>query len=146
MPRGRQKRPSPDLGYADTNLFVALLAGPTHPFHDEAVGIFRRVADGELALIVTNVVVAELVYVMRSLAGWTRRATAGHIGLLLEADGLVVSERSVIVRALHLFGGASRLDFADAYLAAAALELGPDAIVSFDRDFDSVDAIRRISA
>ena len=146
MPRGRQKRPSPDLGYADTNLFVALLAGPTHPFHDEALGIFRRVADGELALVVTNVVAAELVYVMRSLAGWTRRATADHLASLLETDGLVVSERSVIVRALHVYGEWSRLDFADAYLAAAALELGPAAIASFDKDFDLVDGIRRISA
>jgi predicted nucleic acid-binding protein len=140
-PRGR-----PDLAYADTNLFVALLAGPGHPPHEQALGVFRRVADGGLGLIVTPIVVAELVYIARSLFGWTRPVTAQRLGALLEADGLVLTEGSVLVRALRLLGERSRLDFADAYLAALALEVGPPAVASFDADLDTVEGVRRISA
>ncbi len=142
----RRARPQPDLAYADTNLFVALLAGVAHPLHERALGVFRRVADGEIGLIVTPVVVAELVYVARSLLGWARPLTAQRLGALLEADGIVLPERATLLRALELFGERSKLDFADAYLVAAALEAGPPAVASFDRDFDSVEGLRRISA
>jgi predicted nucleic acid-binding protein len=64
---------------------------------------------------------------------------------LLEADGLTVTEGTVIVRALQLYREHPRLDFADAYLAAMALEVGPAAVTSFDADFDGVEGIRRIS-
>lgn len=140
-PRGR-----PDLAYADTNLFVALLVGPGHPLHEQALGLFRRVADGQLGLIVTPIVVAELVYVARSLLGWTRQLTAQRLGPLLEADGLVLTEGPTLARALRLYWERSRLDFADAYLAALALEVGPPAVASFDADLDTVDGVRRISA
>ena len=134
------------MAYADTKLFVGLLAGPSHALHDSALEVFRRVADGAIRLIVTPIVVAELVSVTRSLFTWTRRATAERLGSLLEADGLAVTERAVIARALQLYREHSRLDFADAYLAAIGLEVGPAAVASFDTDFNVVMGIRRISS
>jgi predicted nucleic acid-binding protein len=144
--RGRPARRQPDVAYADTNAFVALLVGAEHPSHELALSVFRRVADGELVLIVTPVVAAEIVYVVRSVLGWTRRVEAERIGSLFEADGLVLIEAPTLMRALELYGANSRLDFADAYLAASALERGPAVVVSFDSDVDTVEGIRRISA
>jgi predicted nucleic acid-binding protein len=94
---------------------------------------------------VTPIVVAELVYVTRSLFAWTRRSTAERLGSLLEADGLTVNEGTVIALALQLYREHSRLDFADAYLAAIALQVGPATVTSFDADFDAVKGLRRIS-
>ena len=127
-------------------MFVALLAGPTHALHGPALSLFRRVAEGTLRLIVTPIVVAELVYVTRDVVGWSRTVIAERLGSLLDADGLVVMEAAVTRRALTLYGERIRLDFADAYLAAAALELGPAAVASFDADFDALTGLRRISA
>jgi predicted nucleic acid-binding protein len=145
-PRRREGASPPDSAYADTNVFVALFAGPSHPLHDPALVVLRRVAEGALRLIVTPIVVAELVYVGRSLLGWSRRLTAERLGALLEADGLEVPEHAVLLSALRLYGERSRLDFADAYLAAAAMEVGPAAVASFDTDFDVLEGVRRISA
>lgn len=144
--RGRPKRPQPDRAYGDTNLFVALLVGAGHPLHERALSVFRRVADGELNLIVTPVIAAELLYVASSILGWTKTIAAERIGSLLQADGIVVAERPTLLRALDLYGSNARLDFADAYLSAAALEVGPPAVASFDSDFDAVEGVRRISA
>ena len=127
-------------------MFVALLAGPTHALHGPALSLFRRVAEGTLRLIVTPIVVAELVYVTRDVVGWSRTVIAERLGSLLDTDGLVVMEAAVTRRALTLYGERTRLDFADAYLAAAALELGPAAVASFDADFDALTGLRRISA
>jgi predicted nucleic acid-binding protein len=123
-----------------------LLAGPDHPAYEEALGVFRRVAGGELVLLVTPVIVAELVYVVRRVLGWTRDATAESLSALLQADGLVLSEARTLRRSLEIYGTHSHLDFADAYLAAAALEIGPAVVVSFDRDLDSIEGVRRLAS
>ena len=65
---------------------------------------------------------------------------------MLESDGLAITERNVIERALQLYREQSRLDFADAYLAAIALEVGPATVASFDTDLDTVKGVRRISS
>ena len=145
-PRAGLAPKSSDTAYADTNLFVALLVGSGHPLHDAAIGVFRRVADRELALIVTPIVVAELVYVARSLLRWTRKATSARLGALLEAERLVLIEGRTLKLALQLYADLSKLDFADAYLAAAALEIGPPVVASFDSDLDLVEGVRRITA
>ncbi len=145
MRRPRAVRRAPDVAYADTNLFVALLAGPEHPTHEKVLGVFRRVADGELVLVVTPVVVAEVMYVLGPLLPWSRSTMAGRVGAMLEADGLMLVEGSTLLRALHLFGDHSKLDFADAYLAAAAIEVGPPVVASFDRDLDSIEGVRRLA-
>ena len=145
-PGVRSPRRQPETAYADTNVFIALLVGPAHPLHEPALSIFRRVADGDLVLVVTPVIVAELVYVGRALLQWKREFAAARLGELLSADGLIVAEAATVQLTLRLFGERSRLDFADAYLAAAALEVGPAVVASLDAGLDSVEGVRRISA
>jgi predicted nucleic acid-binding protein len=120
--------------------------GSGHPLHDGAIDVFRRVADRELALIVTPIVVAELVYMARSLLRWTRKTTGARLSALLEAEGLVLIEGRTLKLALQLYADLTKLDFADAYLAAAALEIGPPVVASFDSDLDLVEGVRRITA
>ena len=109
------------------------------------LGLFRRVTEGELRLIVTPIVVAELVYVAESVLEWTRATTGKRLGELLEADGLEVREAASVARAVRLYGSTRSLDFADAYLAAAALEVGPSRVASLDADLDRVEGVIRIS-
>ena len=144
--RGRPPAVPPEAAHADANVFVALFAGQSHPLHDLALDLFRRVAEGRLALLLSPVIVAELVCVARGTLGWTRSATAAHLAALLEADGLLPTEPATLARALELYGADQRLDFPDAYLAALALEVGPPAVVSFDRDLDAVEGLRRIAS
>lgn len=139
-------RRQPATAYADTNVFIALLVGPGHPLHEPALSIFRRVADGELVLLVTPIVIAELVYVGRSVLRWTRSVAADRLGELLSADGLTVNEAATVLRALRLYRERPRLDFADAYLAAAALEVGPAVVASLDAGLDAIDGVRRLSS
>lgn len=134
------------VAYADTNIFVALFAGPAHPLHERALELFRRVAAGRLKLVTTSVVVTELLYAASAVLGWSRSDTATRLSALLEADGLVVAEHAVIAQALELYGHHPRLDYPDAYLAALALVAGPPVVASFDHDLDVVEGLQRIAA
>jgi predicted nucleic acid-binding protein len=134
------------VAYADTNLFLALLAGPDHSLHARALDLFARVDAGSLRLIVTPVVVAELVWASRAALGITRSEMAGILTDLLQAGGLDVLEPGVVFRALRLQQARPRLDFADAHLAARALEVGPPVVASFDDDLDGVPGVERLTA
>lgn len=137
-------RAARSVAYADTNLFVALFAGDAHPSHERAVQLVRRTTDGTLSLILTPITLGEIVYVTSALLAWDRATVAERLGRLLDADGMIVHEAAVLHRTLELYRDIRRLDFADAYIAAAALELGPTVIASFDADFDRVAGTKRI--
>jgi len=143
--RGRRAASTQDRAYVDTNVIVALFAGEGHALHEQALGLFRRVAEGQLRLILTPIVVAELTYVAESLLGWTRRQAAAHLGHLLEADGIEAPEAATLRRALEMYGRRRRLDFADSYLAAVALEDGPARVASLDADLDRIDGLVRVT-
>jgi predicted nucleic acid-binding protein len=144
-PQVRSRR-APERAFGDANVFIALFEGPGHTLHTQALGLFRRVAFGELELIVTPVIVAELVHFARSTAGWTRAEAGTRLAAVFDSDGVVLAERRTVRRALELYADSSRLDFPDAYLAAAALETGPATVASFDSDFDPIDGVIRIAA
>ena len=81
----------------------------------------------------------------RSLLGWTHAGHGPEAGRLLEADGIVLTERPVV----HARSSSSRALEArlrGRVLAGCALEVGPPAVASFDADLDGVEGIRRISA
>lgn len=141
---GARSRPR-DRAYADTNLFVVLFAGAEHPLYPVAEGLFRRVADDALRLIVTPIVVAELVYVAERVFRWSRSLTSRRLSDLLGAHGLELREGPVVQRALALYGRTARLDFADAYLGASALELGPPRVASLDSDLDRITGVTRVA-
>lgn len=136
---------SVDVAYGDTNLFVGLFAAPDHPLHDRALRLFRRVAEGEVVLILTSVVASELCFVTTRVLGWSRKQATERLGDLLEADGLIVPEAPALRLALELFGRNGRLAFPDAYLAACALDAGPAAIATFDRALGSLPGIRLVA-
>jgi predicted nucleic acid-binding protein len=49
----------------------------------------------------------------------------------------------LLVEALSLYQG-KNLDFADAFLAAVALRRGPQAVYSFDQDFNRIPGVTRL--
>jgi len=142
---GRPPDTTPEA-YADTNLLVAFLAGHEHPFYAAAVGIMERMDRGEIRLVVTAIVVAEVIWSARSALGRSRSETAGILLDVLASDGIEVPERAVVRRALELQVALPRLDLADAYLAASALLVGPATIASFDADLDAIDGVERLIA
>ena len=88
---------------------------------------------------------AELAHVAEPLLGWTRRETANYLTQLGDADGIEAPEASTLRRALDMYGRRRRLDFADAYLAAVALEASPPRVASLDADLDRIEGLVRVT-
>lgn len=137
--------------FVDTNVVVRFLTGEPPEQAARARALFEAAAAGAIELFLPTVILIETGFVLRRVLRLERDRVVILLESLGHAPGLVVEQREVVQRALELFEG-SAIPLADAYLAAYALvrgaplgDPGLPAVASFDRHFDNVDGLRRIT-
>ncbi len=128
--------------FCDTNVLVRILTGDPPARAKSAARALEAAGEGMFALIVPDIVVAEVAYVLVSSGIETPRA-AELVERLLDLPGVEVLDEVLLRDALMLWSQ-GRLDFADAYLAALARRVSDSSVLSFDRDFDRVEGVTRI--
>jgi predicted nucleic-acid-binding protein len=97
---------------------------------------------GGHALLLTDLVVAECVYVLESFYEVERRRVAELMRSAVALPTIQTLEPAVLLRALEVYE-LERLDFAEAYLVAHAEATGVNEIVSFDRSIDRLTSVTR---
>jgi predicted nucleic acid-binding protein len=125
--------------FVDTNVIVRHLTG-------DPPGQARRATallGGRHELLLTDLVLAELVYVLESYYERPRGEVAMLARSLLALRSIVAMDDLLLLRAIELYES-ERLGFAEAYLIAAAETSGVGAVVSFDRRIDRARSIKRI--
>jgi predicted nucleic acid-binding protein len=122
----------------DTNVLVRHLTGDPPDLAARATAFLRR----EPALLVTDLIVAETVYVLSSCYEAPRAQIAQAIRSLLALPAVVTIDPSLL-RAVEVFE-VDRLDFAEAYLVAGAESTGVKRVASFDRAIDRVPSVQRV--
>lgn len=125
----------------DSNVFM-YAAGAEHPHKEPSVSFLRRVARGEVRGAVDAEVLQEILHRCRAIGRWQegRRVydRARTIG------GLVIPVNvEVLDSARRLLDGHPGLTARDALHAAVVDLHGLEGIVSYDRDFDVVEGLRR---
>ena len=125
--------------FVDTNILVRHLTGDPPEMAARASAYLRA----ESELLVTDLVVAETVYVLESFYEVPRDQVAVAVRSLLAFDSVVCVDPALLLRAVEVYE-TDRIDFAEAYLVACAESTGVADIASFDRSLDRVGTIRRI--
>lgn len=125
--------------FVDTNVLVRHLTGDP-PAQSAAATAFLASAE-ELHL--TDLVLAEVVYVLESYYKVPRKRVAELARAIVGFPPMVVADDALILRALEVYE-VDRLDFAEAYLVACAESSGIRTIASFDRSIDRIATIARI--
>jgi uncharacterized protein len=126
----------------DTNVIVRFLTGD-HPSHSaRSRKLFARAAAGDVTLVVTELALAETVWVLQSFYKLDRGAIGAALKDLIESAGIEVQNKASLMSALRSFAQTD-VNFVDAYHAAIA---GAEsiAIASFDRDFDQFAGVKRV--
>jgi len=114
----------------DTNVLVRHLTGDPPAQARRATALLG----GDDELILTDLIAAELVYVLESYYERPRKEVVQAVRSLLALPS-VSSDHELLLRAIELYE-AERLDFADAYLCAASEVSGIGTVASFDRRMD----------
>jgi len=93
-------------------------------------------------LLLTDLVLAECIYVLESFYEVERGRVAELMRSAISMPTLTTNDADLLLRALEVYE-IERLDFAEAYLVAQAETSGIGEILSFDRSIDRVDTVTR---
>lgn len=114
--------------FVDTNILVRHLTGDPPEQAARATKFLAAVDE----LLLTDLVVAEVVYVLESFYEVPRPRVAELVRAIIAFPAIVVLDPAALLRALEVYEG-DRLDFAEAYLVAQAERSGVGVVASFDR-------------
>jgi predicted nucleic-acid-binding protein len=127
------------IAFVDTNVLIRHLTGDPP---SQAARATRFLAEAD-ELLLTDLIVAEVVYVLESFYEVGRARVAELVRAIIAFDAVRVVDEELLLRAVEVYE-IERLDFAEAYLVASAERSGVDIVVSFDRSIDRVTSIRRV--
>ncbi len=126
----------------DANVLVRFLVQDDAKQGPAATALLEAAERGEHRLHLDSLAVAETVYVLVGRYHRNRDDVATALLAVVQNAGVETAEAEIVADALRRFA-AAKVDFADAWLAARAAQLG-FGVASFDRDLDKFKDIRRI--
>jgi len=138
---GRARAASGRTLFCDASVLVRILTGDPPAQARRAARAIEAAAAGGFSLIVPDVVLTEVAYVLSSL-GMARAAAADLLGRIIDLPGIEVAD-GVLLRDAVALWAEGRSDFADAHLAALARRFSNSGVLSFNRDFDRIEGVRR---
>lgn len=123
----------------DTNIIIRFLVS-NDPLLVEKIAKYLK--NQESTFVLTDVGVAELVWVLLSVYNLPKEAIIEKISGLIELDNFTLS-KSLIARTLAIYSQ-HNIDYIDAFHAAYALENEINEVVSYDKDFGKIKSLKRV--
>jgi uncharacterized protein len=94
--------------------------------------LLQRAAAGELVLVTTSLVIAEIVWTLTSFYGLSREPIRDRVLAILNTPGLEIAESDLLIEAATNYA-AKNVDFIDAYNVAWMLQQQISTAYTFDR-------------
>jgi len=131
------------MRFVDTNIFLRFLVNDIPQQADACEAIFRKAVAGEEALYTTDMVVAEIVWVLESYYELSSSEVRTKVEKILNTPNLTCDNKEIIIRALALYDE-KRIDYIDAYNACVIKTKGIGDIYSYDKHYDRITWLKRI--
>ncbi len=128
----------------DANILLRYLTNEPRPLADRAADLLDAIEVRGITPLVAPLTLAEVVFVLESVYKWNRLNIADRLLSLISASVVRFMEETAIFQALTWYRDL-RLHFADAYVAALAVERGA-LLVSFDRGLKRVAGLKTVEA
>lgn len=131
--------------FVDANIVVRLLTGDDPEKAARCLALFQRAQRGELELVTSEAIVAEVVYVLSSPVTYRtpRPQLANALRSVLTNPGLRLDHKTTVLRALDLYE-TTKLDFEDCLAIEHVRRARLDGVYSYDQGFDRVPGVRRL--
>ena len=118
--------------FVDTNLFIRYLTNDDPAKADRVEKLLDEAATGVVKLVTTEMVIAEVVWVLESGYSLKNTDIAPLVRGILATPGLDVINGAQVARAVELYESAN-IDFVDGYIAAVMEKQEITELYSFDR-------------
>lgn len=116
----------------DTNALLSLRL-KRQPGFEEMNNIFKQCEDGKLQIFIPEIVLPETEWVLRSVYKQQKDATIMFLDDLLQTDGVVMEDKSLMQQAISIFKG-SNLKLTDCIILTQIQKFEPDEFLTFDED------------
>ncbi|MBC8234654.1 type II toxin-antitoxin system VapC family toxin [bacterium] len=134
--------PQKKVPLIDTNVILRYLLNDVPEQSEASSKLMEKLISSE-EVYLHDVVIAELVWTLEKFYQVPKSKIRKIISELLLIKGLLVSNRSILLKALELFAE-KNIDFADALIASMAMANEAE-VITFDKDFRKVNvSIRSI--
>lgn len=123
----------PDEGplFVDTNVFLRFFTNDVPEQAAAVEALFRRAAAGEVRLVTSSMVLAEIVWVLESYYHLARADVQERATAVALMDGLELPEVDLVTEALSSYVAAN-VDYIDAYNASWMARRGINRVLTFD--------------
>jgi predicted nucleic acid-binding protein len=128
--------------FVDTNIFLRYLTKDDLSRYEKCREMFKRAMKGEIAIITSGMVIAELVWTLLSYYKVPKAEVVEKITVIVGTKNLSIPDKQVVADALVLYAR-KNIDFIDAYNAIFMRYHGLRDIYSYDEDFELIEDIQR---
>jgi predicted nucleic-acid-binding protein len=131
------------MRFIDTNVFLRLITDDDPQQASHCQQFFKRCLENEEGLFTSQLVIAEIVWVLESVYGTPKEEIRDIIGKILNTPNMMIDNRDVIEEAINIYW-LKNIDYVDAYNSILIKKQKIKTIVSYDKDFDRLPWIKRI--
>jgi len=131
------------MRFLDTNIFIRFLTDDVPEKADACEKIFKKAVEKEETLFTTDLVIAEIVWVLESFYELPKKEVQDKVEKILNTTNLTCPNKDLILNALILYGE-KNIDYIDACNALILKENGIEEIYSYDKHYDRIDWLTRL--
>lgn len=131
------------MRFVDTNVFLRFLLNDDPEKADACEMLFRKAVNGEESLFTTEMVMAEIVWVLESYYELGKNDVREKLEKILNTPNLDCPNREIIINALAVYED-KNIDYIDAYNASILKTKEIAEIYSYDKHYDRMKWIKRI--
>lgn len=131
------------MRFVDTNVFLRFLVNDDPAKADACEVLFRKAIAGEEALFTSDMVIAEIIWVLESYYELKKAAIRESVEKILNTRNLHCPNREIIISALSIYVE-KNIDFIDAFNAFLLKREKTNEIYSYDKHFDRIGWLNRI--
>lgn len=120
--------------WVDANVILRFLTKDPQDLAERSARLMAKAEKGKVSLYISPLVLAEVIWVLKSFYRYSMMDIAHAIISLVSAPGIEVDDRELIIRAIELSRD-QNVDFVDAYLALQAADHGEKVCTFDETDF-----------
>ncbi len=128
--------------FVDTNVFLRYLTKDDLSKYEKCTELFKRAVQGEIFLITSAMVIAELVWTLLTYYKVPKSEVVEKVSIIVNTEALRIPEKEIIADALVLYER-KNIDYIDAYNAVFMRQQGVSKIYTYDSDFENVEGLQK---
>ncbi len=131
------------MRFLDTNIFIRFLTNDIPKKAEACEKIFKKAVEKKQTLFTTDLVIAEIVWVLESIYELQKEEIQDKVEKILNTPNLICPHKDLILSALTIYSE-KNIDYIDAYNTLMLREKGIEELYSYDKNYDGIDWLTRL--